>query len=157
MSTVHFLLHVTMFGRYHTHSALRSVTPFCVCVRRLKAFSSPVMHYLLYTNSGLLILCIVHHLFFSIHMAVFPFSVKSVLCRLRLFVCFLFFSFILCHACDPVVQWSTIPACPSLMSCFFFFKQGQYRRDKFFEKQKSSMFVYVFCTFVSGLVMLFFG
>ena len=51
------------------------------------------------------------------------------------------------------MEWSTIPACPSLM-CFF-------NRDKtegtnsLKKKKMCLMFVYVFYTFVSGLVLLF--
>ena len=56
---------------------------------------------------------------------------------------------------DKSTEWSTIPAYPSLMFFLFFFlnrgnTEGTYSSNKF-----CLVFVYVFCTSVSGLILLF--
>ena len=61
---------------------------------------------------------------------------------------FLFYTF-LESGIDKSMVWSTIPACPSLMCVFL---TGAIPKGLVLRKNKSLMFVYVFCTFVSGLI-----
>ena len=62
-----------------------------------------------------------------------------------------FFYTFLKSGIDKSTEWSTIPACLSLM-CFF----NKYRRDKFFENFVFDVFVcFVLCKFVSVLILCF--
>ena len=56
---------------------------------------------------------------------------------------------------DKSTEWTTIPACPIALcaSFFFFFNRGNTEGTN--RRKKSLMFVYVFCAFVSGLILLF--
>ena len=63
----------------------------------------------------------------------------------------LFFKFFLSGIVKST-EWSTIPVCPNLL-CFFF-NSGNTEGTKS-SKKNCLMFVYVFCTFVSGLILLF--
>ena len=65
-------------------------------------------------------------------------------------LCLCLFLYLKKNYIDKSTEWFTIPACPSLM-CFF---------NRAIPKGHSSkkfclMFVYVFWTFVSGLILLF--
>ena len=62
-----------------------------------------------------------------------------------------FFILFLKSGIDKSMEWSMIPMCPSLM-CFF--NRGDTEGTNSL-KILCLMFVYVFCTFVSGLILLF--
>ena len=71
----------------------------------------------------------------------------------RIFYCFcpfLFYTFIK-SGIDKLTEWSTIPSCPSLM-CFFNRGDAEGTNSS---KILCSMFVYVLCKFVSGLILWF--
>ena len=70
---------------------------------------------------------------------------------LLLYIPFLFIILFKKSGIDKSTEWSMIPACPSLM---YFFNKGNAEGTNalnFF----CLMFVYVVCTFVSGLILLF--
>ena len=62
-----------------------------------------------------------------------------------------FFNIFLKCGIDKLMEWSTIPACPSL-KCFF---NRVNTKGTDCWKMMCLMFVYVFCKFVSGLILWF--
>ena len=56
---------------------------------------------------------------------------------------------------DKSTEWSTIPACPSLMCFFFFFNRGDTEGTNSSKSLFDVCVSFVLCKFVSGLILWF--